>query len=77
MLYNMDQTPIEAEMPQNTTIASTGAKDARIATGGEDAAMFHLAQKITFEKNNTALVRRRRRIRKSTVIRRPRRNIHS
>lgn len=31
----MDQTPIQAEMPQETTVAATGAMDARIATGGE------------------------------------------
>ncbi|CAN0392809.1 unnamed protein product, partial [Pylaiella littoralis] len=36
LLYNMDQTPIQAEMPQETTIAKTGAKDARIATGGKE-----------------------------------------
>ncbi|CAM9935722.1 unnamed protein product, partial [Pylaiella littoralis] len=35
LLYNMDETPIQAEMPQETTIAKTGAKDARIATGGK------------------------------------------
>lgn len=34
ILYNMDQTPIQAEMPQETTVAPTGAKDARIATAG-------------------------------------------
>ena len=37
MLYNIDQTPVQAEMPQETTLAQTGAKDARIATGGEES----------------------------------------
>ncbi|CAM9303213.1 unnamed protein product, partial [Hapterophycus canaliculatus] len=36
ILYNMDQTPIQAEMPQETTVAPTGAKDARIATAGKE-----------------------------------------
>ena len=34
-LGNMDQTPVQHEMPVETTLEETGAKDARIATGGE------------------------------------------
>lgn len=37
----MDQTPIQAEMPQETTLAKTGAKDAGIGTtGGEFSTVF-------------------------------------
>ncbi|CAN0409150.1 unnamed protein product, partial [Pylaiella littoralis] len=35
LLYNMDQTPIQAEMPSETTLKKTGAKSACITTGGE------------------------------------------
>ncbi|CAN0232833.1 unnamed protein product, partial [Pylaiella littoralis] len=35
LLYNMDQTPIQAEMPSETTLEKTGAKSACITTGGE------------------------------------------
>ncbi|CAN0414539.1 unnamed protein product, partial [Pylaiella littoralis] len=35
LLYNMDQTPIQAEMPSETTVEKTGAKHVRISTGGE------------------------------------------
>lgn len=34
LVYSMDQTPIQAEMPQKASLAKIGAKDARIATGG-------------------------------------------
>ena len=34
-LGNMDQTPIQHEMPVETTLERRGAKDARISTGGE------------------------------------------
>ncbi|CAB1113618.1 unnamed protein product [Ectocarpus sp. CCAP 1310/34] len=33
-LGNMDQTPVQHEMPVETTLEKTGAKDARISTGG-------------------------------------------
>ena len=32
---NMDQTPIQHEIPVETTLEKRGAKDARISTGGE------------------------------------------
>ncbi|CAN0377054.1 unnamed protein product, partial [Pylaiella littoralis] len=35
LLYNMDQTPIQAEMPPDTTVEKTGTKSACITTGGE------------------------------------------
>ncbi|CAN0282177.1 unnamed protein product, partial [Pylaiella littoralis] len=35
LLYNMNQTPIQAEMPSETTLEKTGAKSACITTGGE------------------------------------------
>lgn len=35
ILYKMDQTPIQAEMPTETTLAKSGAKDVRVATGGK------------------------------------------
>ncbi|CAM9291828.1 unnamed protein product, partial [Pylaiella littoralis] len=35
LLYNTDQTPIQAEMPSETTLEKTGAKSACITTGGE------------------------------------------
>jgi len=34
-LGNMDQTPVQHEMPVETTLEKRGAKDARISTGGE------------------------------------------
>ncbi|CAM9340623.1 unnamed protein product, partial [Pylaiella littoralis] len=34
-LGNMDQTPVQHEMPAETTLQQRGDKDARIATGGE------------------------------------------
>lgn len=39
-LGNMDQTPIQHEMPVETTLEKRGAKDARISTGGESAPLF-------------------------------------
>ncbi|CAN0391161.1 unnamed protein product, partial [Pylaiella littoralis] len=36
LLYNMDQTPIQAEMPSETTLEKTGAKSACITTGGKE-----------------------------------------
>ncbi|CAB1117081.1 unnamed protein product [Ectocarpus sp. CCAP 1310/34] len=36
-LGNMDQTPVQHEMPVETTLEKTGVKDARIATGGPAA----------------------------------------
>ena len=34
-LGNMDQTPVQHEMPMETTLEQTGARDARINTGGD------------------------------------------
>ena len=36
-LGNMDQTPVQHEMPVETTLEKRGAKDARISTGGESS----------------------------------------
>ena len=36
-LGNMDQTPVQHEMPVETTVKKRGAKDARISTGGENS----------------------------------------
>ncbi|CAM9405149.1 unnamed protein product, partial [Hapterophycus canaliculatus] len=38
----MDQTPVQHEMPAETTLQKRGAKDARIATGGENTERFTL-----------------------------------
>lgn len=35
-LGNMDQTPVQHEMPVETTLEKRGAKDAPISTGGEN-----------------------------------------
>ncbi|CAB1097747.1 unnamed protein product [Ectocarpus sp. CCAP 1310/34] len=39
-LGNMDQTPVQHEMPVETTLDKTGAKDARISTGVEGGKIF-------------------------------------
>ena len=36
-LGNMDQTPVQHEMPVETTLEKRGAKDARISTRGESS----------------------------------------
>ena len=36
-LGNMDQTPVQHEIPVETTLEKRGAKDARISTGGESS----------------------------------------
>ncbi|CAN0345754.1 unnamed protein product, partial [Scytosiphon promiscuus] len=41
-LGNMDQTPVQHEMPVETTLEKTGAKDARISTGGKEKERFTL-----------------------------------
>eukprot|EP00903_Cladosiphon_okamuranus_P014547 g13494.t1 len=41
-LGNMDQTPVQHEMPVETTLEKTGAKDARISTGGKEKGRFTL-----------------------------------
>ena len=44
-LGNMDQTPVQHEMPVETTLEKRGAKDARISPGGEssgDSAILRL-----------------------------------
>ncbi|CAB1121235.1 unnamed protein product [Ectocarpus sp. CCAP 1310/34] len=39
-LGNMDQTPVQHEMPVENTLEKAGAKDARISTGGEGELIF-------------------------------------
>ncbi|CAM9369069.1 unnamed protein product, partial [Pylaiella littoralis] len=41
-LGNMDQTPVQHEMPVETTLEKRGAKDARISTGGKEKERFTL-----------------------------------
>ncbi|CAN0437947.1 unnamed protein product, partial [Pylaiella littoralis] len=41
-LGNMDQTPVQHEMPVETTLEKRGAKDARISTGGKEKKRFTL-----------------------------------
>ncbi|CAB1102966.1 unnamed protein product [Ectocarpus sp. CCAP 1310/34] len=41
-LGNMDQTPVQQEMPVETTLEKGGAKDARISTGGKEKERFTL-----------------------------------
>ncbi|CAN0132046.1 unnamed protein product, partial [Ectocarpus sp. 4 AP-2014] len=41
-LGNMDQTPVQQEMPVETTLENRGAKDARISTGGKEKERFTL-----------------------------------
>ncbi|CAB1098050.1 unnamed protein product [Ectocarpus sp. CCAP 1310/34] len=41
-LGNMDQTPVQQEMPVETTLEKRGAKDARISTGGKEKDRFTL-----------------------------------
>ncbi|CAN0061695.1 unnamed protein product, partial [Pylaiella littoralis] len=45
-LGNMDQTPVQQEMAVETTLEETGAKDARIATGGEKKERFMLCLSV-------------------------------
>ncbi|CAN0431252.1 unnamed protein product, partial [Pylaiella littoralis] len=55
-LGNMDQTPVQQEMPVETTLEETGAKDARIATGGEKKERFTLCLSVIADgkKNSIA-----------------------
>ncbi|CAN0445423.1 unnamed protein product, partial [Pylaiella littoralis] len=47
-LGNMDQTPVQHEMPAETTLQQRGDKDARIATGGEsEKGRFTLCLAVT------------------------------
>ncbi|CAM9719098.1 unnamed protein product [Pylaiella littoralis] len=41
-LGNMDLSPVQHEMPVETTLEKTGAKDARISTGGKEKERFTL-----------------------------------
>ncbi|CAN0226974.1 unnamed protein product, partial [Ectocarpus sp. 12 AP-2014] len=41
-LGNMGQTPVQHEMPMETTLEKHGAKDARISTGGKESERFTL-----------------------------------
>ncbi|CAN0208780.1 unnamed protein product, partial [Pylaiella littoralis] len=41
-LGNTDQTPVQHEMPVETALEKTGAKDARISTGGKEKERFTL-----------------------------------
>ncbi|CAN0098793.1 unnamed protein product, partial [Ectocarpus sp. 4 AP-2014] len=41
-LGNMDQTPVQYQMPVETTLEKRGAKDARISTGGIEKERFTL-----------------------------------
>ncbi|CAM9804658.1 unnamed protein product, partial [Pylaiella littoralis] len=46
-LGNMDQTPVQHEMPAETTLQQRGDKDARIATGGKEKERFTLCLAVT------------------------------
>ncbi|CBJ33842.1 conserved unknown protein [Ectocarpus siliculosus] len=46
-LGNMDQTPVQHEMLVETALEKTGAKDARIATGGKEKERFTLCLAVT------------------------------
>ncbi|CAN0331040.1 unnamed protein product [Pylaiella littoralis] len=47
LLYNMDQTPIQAEMPSDTTLEKTGAKSACITTGAWHPARGYVCSRIS------------------------------
>ncbi|CAN0029851.1 unnamed protein product [Scytosiphon promiscuus] len=51
-LGNMDQTPVQQEMPAETILEGTGAKDARIATGGESLAGTLQFFSMSLPRNN-------------------------
>ncbi|CAN0432379.1 unnamed protein product, partial [Pylaiella littoralis] len=46
-LGNMNQTPVQHEMPAETTLQQRGDKDARIATGGKEKERFTLCLAVT------------------------------
>ena len=41
-LVNMDQTPVQHDLPMETTLEQTGARDALINTGGEFLKYFFI-----------------------------------
>ncbi|CAB1114542.1 unnamed protein product [Ectocarpus sp. CCAP 1310/34] len=54
-LGNMDQTPVQHEMPVETTLGKTGAKDARIATGGKEKERFTLCLAVSADGKKVPL----------------------
>ncbi|CAN0514480.1 unnamed protein product, partial [Laminaria digitata] len=54
-LGNMDQTPVQHEMPVETTLEKRCAKDARISTGGKEKERFTLCLAVMADGSKVPL----------------------